>query len=142
MGIMSTLKLGILLSILIALGSGYVYVSNMQASLSVALQDNSTLMDSVSSQKHTIESMGVDMSDIRTTNRALTNRVSSLRTELSTLNERFRVSANGTSRDFGDIARAKPVLIQRIINRATIAVNNCIEQATNGVDNVKCKSSH
>lgn len=46
------------------------------------------------------------------------------------LNNKLNVKASGQSRDLGEIARAKPALVQSIINRATDGVNRCFEILT------------
>lgn len=64
--------------------------------------------------------------------------------EVKELNDKLNVKANGQSRDLGEIARAKPQIVQGIINRATDDVNRCFEILTGspvkeGEVNNECK---
>ena len=61
------------------------------------------------------------------------------------LNDKLNTRANGQSRDLGHLARAKPRLIERIVNRATVNVMRCFELATGappreGERNSECKN--
>ena len=68
-----------------------------------------------------------------------------LQADVDRLNTVFRVSARGKSRDFGDITRAKPALVNKIVNRASNNVNRCFELAMgatleDGETNNECKN--
>ena len=60
------------------------------------------------------------------------------------LNDKLNVKASGQSRDLGELTRAKPQIVQGIINRATDDVNRCFEILTGssvkeGEVNNECK---
>ena len=64
--------------------------------------------------------------------------------EVKELSDKLNVKANGQSRDLGELARAKPQVVQGIINRATDDVNRCFEILTGasvkeGEVNNECK---
>ena len=64
--------------------------------------------------------------------------------EVKGLNDKLNVKASGQSRDLGELARAKPQIVQGIINRATDDVNRCFEILTGspvkeGEVNNECK---
>lgn len=64
--------------------------------------------------------------------------------EVKGLNDKLNVKASGQSRDLGELARAKPQIVQGIINRATGDVNRCFEILTGspvkeGEVNNECK---
>lgn len=64
--------------------------------------------------------------------------------EVKGLNDKLNIKANGQSRDLGELARAKPQVVQGIINRATDDVNRCFEILTGasvkeGEVNNECK---
>ena len=49
---------------------------------------------------------------------------------MQALKDRFNTSANGSSRDLGDLAIAKPVLIERAVNNGTKNALRCVEIAS------------
>lgn len=64
--------------------------------------------------------------------------------EIKELNNKLNVNASGQSRDLGELARAKPQVVQGIVNRATDNVNRCFEILTGatvkeGEVNNECK---
>lgn len=76
-------------------------------------------------------------SDLRSTAKAQAH-------EVKGLNNKLNVKANGQSRDLGELARAKPQIVQGIVNRATDDVNRCFEILTGspvkeGEVNNECK---
>lgn len=66
------------------------------------------------------------------------------RAQIRILNDKLTMTANGQSRDIGDIARSKPGLMTKIINNATKNANRCLEVATGATikekeSNSECK---
>lgn len=121
------------LSILIVVGilaGGLFYVSNMKAALAQSEENSRKLQESVQQQQAVLEQKTKEIALIQNLNSKLNEQNQKLQADIDNLNERFNVSANGTSRDFGDITRAKPGLINKIIDRATDNVNRCFEIAS------------
>jgi len=145
MGILTTIKLAAVAAIVLVLGFGTYYVSGLRADLAVSEANNAKLTQSILTQKKLIRRIQENFADIRIAQDELNIISEKQRQTIKELNTRFDVRANGTSRDFGDIARAKPGLINKIINRATKNVQRCNELATGapllkGESNNECKT--
>jgi len=128
-----TIKLicGIVLLVLIG-GSIYI-ISGLRADLAVSESNNIKLKSVITEQSATISTIQKDISTMSVINRDLSKLSRQQRRKIKELDNKFNIKANGTSRDLGDIARAKPTLINRIINRATRKVNRCMELSTSAV---------
>jgi len=145
MGILTTIKLAAVAAIVTVLGFGTYYVSGLRADLALSEANNAKLTQSVLTQKKVIQRVQENFADIRIAQGELNIISEKQRQTIKELNTRFSIRANGTSRDFGDIARAKPGLINKIINRATKKVQRCNELATGsqlkqGETNNECKT--
>jgi len=133
MGIFSSLKIAAVILLVIGLGSGYWYVQNLRTNLATSETNNIKLTQAVQTQQHTLKKMQQDFIDIRVKNAELNMLSEKLQKSINKLNDKFNIKANGLSRDFGAISRAKPGLINKIVNRATVNVNRCLELATGAV---------
>lgn len=127
---LSSLKWFAIAGIITAVLGALWHISNLQANLAVAKKDNELLTNTVNEQSSLINNQLDDISSIQDSMIKLNKEKLILNRKLIDLNERFEVSANGTSRDFGKITRAKPGLVNNIINRATKSVNRCFEITT------------
>ena len=67
---------------------------------------------------------------IRVANEEMANTVKSANRDMSALKDRFGQRADGTARDFGQLAVAKPESIARAINLGTTRALRCIEIAS------------
>lgn len=144
MGIFSAAKWIAAVVALILFVIGMWWVSNLKADLAISEQNNKVLAQSVEDQKAVILQKETDIQQIQSINETLIDQKESLQKEVENLNEKFNVSANGQSRDFGAISRAKPALINKIIDKASDKVNRCFELATGaklseGEKNDECK---
>lgn len=130
MQILASIKLiaGILL--LSAVTGIGVYVSNLKSDLDIAVADNKTLISAHEKQNKLIDSIKLNLKAVQTYNREL-DRIKHLQqTRIKKLNERFTIKANGLSRNFASIARAKPKIVNKLVNKATENVNRCLELST------------
>lgn len=130
MGLTSAVKW---LSIMIVVGlvaGGMYYVSNMKAALAQSEENSKKLQESVQTQQALLDQKNKEISIIQNLNKQLNENNQKLQADIDNLNEKFSVSANGTSRDFGDITRAKPGIVNKIIDKATVNANRCFEIAT------------
>ena len=131
---------------------GFVWYTNrLESKLDQAQQDlivsqhnEVTLKEAIETQGETLKTKELEhvtviklSSDIRSIAKAQAN-------EVKGLNDKLNVKASGQSRDLGELARAKPQIVQGIINRATDDVNRCFEILTGspvkeGEVNNECK---
>lgn len=133
-----------LVILLVLLGVGY-YVSNMKSALEQSEQNNKVLTTSINAQQKTLDKLNEDIEAKDIIVESLQEVIQIQQSEIDNLNEKFNTSANGHSRDFGAITRAKPGLVNKIINRATDNVARCFELATGaelkeGENNNECKN--
>lgn len=111
----------------------------------IYVQNEKELRSAIDLEKKASLASRLDFLNIQERNKELNTIITSQSRELAKLRERFKVNAKGVSRDFGDISRAKPGLVKKIINKGTRDVNRCFELAT-GADlkekekNNECKS--
>ena len=131
---------------------GFVWYTNrLESKLDQAQQDliasqhnEVTLKGALETQSETLKTKEQEhvaviklSSDIRSIAKAQTH-------EVKGLNDKLNVKANGQARDLGELAHAKPQIVQGIINRATDDVNRCFEILTGapvkeGEVNNECK---
>jgi len=122
-----------IISVIVLLGMifwGISWVTGLRADLAVSEQNNSILQETVDTQNNTIKTLTEDFELITASNKNLTETIQKQTARVDDLHKKFNIKANGHSRDFGDIARAKPVLIERLVNKASKNVTRCFELAT------------
>lgn len=119
----------IIVVLIIVLGAGW-YVTSMQAKLAVSEENNKKLENSVVVQQALIDQIKNDVGAIQNANKELANTIQSQNKDLNSLQTRFNTNADGSSRDIGQLAIAKPDSIQRAINRGTNNAVRCIEIAS------------
>lgn len=121
------------ISVLLIVGliySGISYVINISNDLEIAKQNNIELKKAIQEQQVLLDKREAQINDIKKSNNRLSSTVENQRKQIRKLNDTFNIKANGQSRDFGKISRAKPKIIARIINSATKDVNKCFEIIT------------
>lgn len=119
----------ILLSIVIV-AAGLWYVMNLKADLAISRENNSKLEQGIESQKLLMQQMREDIALIQKTNKELQELATAQRAEVEALSNKFSQDARGQSRDFGLLAKEKPGLIERLINRGTRNAMRCLEIAS------------
>lgn len=126
----STVKL-VIISGLLMIGVGaFWYVSGLQADLQQSMENTRTLERSVNEQQAVITQMKEDQESILESRNRLESLVSEQRNELDDLKSTFNESSDGSERDFGKLAIAKPGLIENIINKGTSNAIRCMELAS------------
>lgn len=123
---------------------GANHLMNLKADLAVSEANTKALKDSMLLQSQVIVKQEQEIMQIQTINADLTKTNDQLDKQVKDMNKKFTVSANGNSRDFGAITRAKPETINKIVDKATVNVNRCFELATGaqlkeGESNAECK---
>jgi FtsZ-binding cell division protein ZapB len=130
MGILGAVKW---LSIITAIGlilAALNYVSGLRADIVTAENNNQKLNTAITVQQAVIDQQTLDVNEIKETNNTLMENNVNLQKDIDSLNTKFNVAAGGQSRDFGGITRAKPKLIEKIVNKATSNVMRCFELST------------
>lgn len=126
----STAKLALVAIILSTLGGAFWYVSGLKADLERSQRNVATLQTSVQQQVELIDQMQVDQQQIIAARDEMREIVDRQNEQLDDLRSKFNESADGSERDFGEIALAKPGLVENIINRASAEALRCMELAS------------
>lgn len=135
-----------------AIIAGFIwYMNHLESKLDDAQQDLVILQRNEIELREALETQGETLMTKELEHVAVVNLSNDLRgvasaqaKEIKELNNRLNVKANGQSRDLGELARAKPAVVQGIVNRATDDVNRCFEILTGatvkeGEVNNECK---
>jgi hypothetical protein len=126
----SIIRLVMVLIIVSIVAGGFYYVTGLRADLAVSEINNQKMLEAVDLQQAAIQQMRADQEAIRAANEELANTVRSANRDMSALKDRFSTNADGTARDIGQLAMAKPASIERAINRGTTNALRCIEIAS------------
>ena len=116
--------------ILGALSFSYYKIHDLKNELNIVKENNVLLQSGISKQQSVIDNLQADFTNIQMLNDKLRRISASQQSKINKLKEKFTSRSNGTKRDFGDISRARPRLVERIINHATLNVNRCLEIVT------------
>ena len=131
MGIISGIKMILILGVLAGLGGGYMYVKNLKADLAISEANNMKLEQSVADQKAVIEQVQADFKKQQEISKALRETNLTLAKELKDTEEKFnKVNSSGKKRDVGALALKKAKIIEKVINKGTANANRCFEIAT------------
>jgi len=133
------LPVGVILRAIVALimtvviAGGLWYVSNLKADLVQSQENARRLQEGIQEQKDLLKQMVEDVAAIQQTNRDLQNLAERYRGEVDTLTKKFSQVARGNPRDFGQLARERPELVERLVNRGTRNAMRCLELASGAV---------
>ena len=131
MGIISGIKIFLILGVLAGIGGGYMYVKNLKADLAVSEANNMKLEQSVADQKAVIEQVQADFKQQQEISKKLQETNLTLAKELRDTEEKFnKVNASGKKRDVGALALKKAKIMEKVINKGTANANRCFEIAT------------
>ena len=126
-GASGTIKAVTSLVIVLVIGFGLWYVTNLKANLAISQANEQKLKDAAKEQSQYIETLKQDFEQIQSINQDIVENNAKLDKQIKELKTKFNQSKNGNPRDFGVLAIAKPRPIERIINRASNNVNRCFE---------------
>jgi len=111
--------------------AGYTVYTDLQAENSRLTTDNATykvnelnLVQAIGDQMNTIASLQADIEAQSRIFRNVNNEFNKSRAQVDSLRERLG------RHELAALARAKPVLVERVINNATDAVGRCLEIAS------------
>ena len=129
-GATAVIRIVAILAIVLVVAAGLWYVTGLRADLAVSQENSKKLESTVAVQQQVIEQIKADQASIQKLNSELLGTVKAQQQDMQALNDRFSTSANGSARDIGDLAVAKPASIERAINIGSANALRCIEIAS------------
>lgn len=127
---LTTIKMIVISLVIGAIIASAWYVIGLRAELEVSRQSEKNLQESVTEQKTVIEQIRADQNTVTALQSEIDNIIRNQEQELRELRDTLEFSADGTKRNFGRLALARPGLIQRIITRASNDAIRCVEIAS------------
>ena len=127
---LNAVKMAIASTVILSLAGAFWYVSGLRADLQQSQQNVATLEQSVKQQSDLIDQMQRDQREIIAARDEMQKLISRQSDEIDELRSTFNESADGSERDFGELALAKPGLVENIINRASTDALRCLELAS------------
>ena len=118
------IKLGVGIAMLLVILAGAWYINRLSNRVDQLLVDNSTLTQNIEKQQELITSLQKDVVDIQSANRELVQLTAQQTHEVNILRKKF------SEHNLGQLADAKPLTIQKIINRGSANAIRCLELAT------------
>ena len=129
-GISGAIKAVVVLVVVILLAVGGYYLINLKADLAISENNNKKLQDGIQEQQALMKQMTEDIAAIQQINRDLSDIAGKHKAEVDALSRKFSQDARGQPRDFGNFAKEKPDLVERLINRGTKNAMRCLEIAS------------
>ena len=102
-----------------------VYVMKLRSDNAILQANQIQLELSIESQKQVIQKQKEDFGKILEANKKMNKLVNNLQKDIDALDKRF----NKGARDFGKLAKEKPKLVEKLINKGSIRAGRCIEIA-------------
>ena len=129
-GIGASVKAIVALIITVIIAAGGWYVMNLKADLAISEENSKRLQEGVREQQALMKQMAEDIAKIQDINRELAEQTTKHRAEVDALSRKFSQDAKGQPRDFGQFAKEKPELVERLVNRGTKNAMRCLEIAS------------
>ena len=129
-GIGASIKAIVVLLIVAIVAAGGWYVMNLKADLAISEENSKRLQEGVQEQQALMKQMAEDIAKIQDINRELAEQTTKHRAEVDALSRKFSQDAKGQPRDFGQFAKEKPELVERLVNRGTKNAMRCLEIAS------------
>ena len=127
---LSTLRIAIVGSLIVALLGAFWYVSGLRADLERSQQNVATLESAVEQQSEVIDRIRSEQEQIIESRDQIQSIVRDHRESIDDLRSRFRERSDGSRREFGELAEARPGLMMNIINNASADAIRCVEIAS------------
>ena len=102
-----------------------VYVMKLRSDNAILQANQIQLELSIESQKQVMQKQKEDFGKILEANKKMNKLVNNLQKDIDALDKRF----NKGARDFGKLAKEKPKLIEKIVNRGSERAGRCVEIA-------------
>ena len=129
-GIGASVKAIVALIITVIIAAGGWYVMNLKADLAISEENSKRLQEGVREQQALMKQMAEDIAKIQDINRELAEQTTKHRAEVDALSRKFSQDAKGQPRDFGQFAKERPELVERLVNRGTRNAMRCLEIAS------------
>ena len=129
-GIGASVKAIVALIITVIIAAGGWYVMNLKADLAISEENSKRLQEGVQEQQALMKQMAEDIAKIQDINRELAEQTTKHRAEVDALSRKFSQDAKGQPRDFGQFAKERPELVERLVNRGTKNAMRCLEIAS------------
>ena len=129
-GIGASIKAIVVLLIVAIVAAGGWYVMNLKADLAISDENSKRLQEGVREQQALMKQMAEDIAKIQDINRELAEQTTKHRAEVDALSRKFSQDAKGQPRDFGQFAKERPELVERLVNRGTRNAMRCLEIAS------------
>ena len=129
-GIGASVKAIVALIITVIIAAGGWYVMNLKADLAISEENSKRLQEGVREQQALMKQMAEDIAKIQDINRELAEQTTKHRAEVDALSRKFSQDAKGQPRDFGQFAKERPELVERLVNRGTKNAMRCLEIAS------------
>jgi len=129
-GISASIKAIVALVIVLVVAVGGWYVMNLKADLAISQENSKRLQEGIAEQQALMRQMTEDIAKIQEANRELAESANKHRAEVDALSRKFSQDAKGQPRDFGQLAKEKPELVERLVNRGTKNAMRCLEIAS------------
>jgi len=122
----------------VVVSSLFGYWMHLKSEISTLEKNNMTLKintgkldDAIAVQKSTIEKMKKDFVNIEKSKNKIEAEKKKSEKKVVALKKKFnKITKSGKKRDLNNIAQRKPKMFEKIINRASIFRNRCLEIAT------------
>ena len=137
----SYIKIIALATIAVVIAGGLWYVSNMQANLAIAKENQKKLTEAVEMQKEAMEVVKADVIKQQRINDQLAKVAESQKKDMKDLENKFKVDSKGEKRDIAEIAIKKPNLMEEKVNRGSVNAVRCLELASGAPLNEKEKNA-
>ena len=129
-GIGASIKATVALLIVAIVAAGGWYVMNLKADLAISEENSKRLQEGVREQQALMKQMAEDIAKIQDINRELAEQTTKHRAEVDALSRKFSQDAKDQPRDFGQFAKERPELVERLVNRGTKNAMRCLEIAS------------
>lgn len=129
-GIGAAIKAIVALVIVVILAAGGWYLTNLKADLAISQENSRRLQEGIQEQEALMKQMTEDIAKIQNINRELAENTGRHRAEVDALTKKFSQDARGQPRDFGQFAKERPELVERLVNRGTKNAMRCLEIAS------------
>tara|TARA_Y100001970_G_scaffold284437_1_gene401806 strand:+ start:1079 stop:1549 length:471 start_codon:yes stop_codon:yes gene_type:complete len=115
----------IMVVVFVGISGIFAYVMKLRSDNAILEANQIKLEQSIQSQKQVIERQKIDFNKILEANKKMNTLVNNLQKDIDALDKRF----NKGARDFGKLAKEKPKLVEKLINRGSERAGRCIEIA-------------
>ena len=115
----------IMVVVFVGISGIFAYVMKLRSDNAILKANQVQLELSIESQKQVIQKQKEDFGKILEANKKMNTLVNNLQKDIDALDKRF----NKRARDFGKLAKEKPKLLEKLINKGSERAGRCVEIA-------------